>query len=94
VISFTLRNTVILDCKTNMFGAIELAQTIQNSLNAGHIVIPDGHTTALVIHGDSETKEVTATVARKLGERWKIEGIFDWGIDKGIKAGFNVEWSR
>lgn len=77
-----------------MFGPTELAAEVQRQLNGGHIVIPDGHKTALVVHGDTETREVTATIARKLGDRWQVEGIFNWGVDHGVATGFNVEWSQ
>lgn len=77
-----------------MFTPDELAQSIQKQLNQGHVTIPDGHKTALIVHGDSENKDVTAVVARKLGERWQIQGIFSWGVDHGVKSGFNLEWSK
>lgn len=77
-----------------MFTPDELAQDIQRQLNQGHISIPEGHSQALIIHGDTETKEVTATVARKLGEHWQVQGIFSWGVDRGVKSGFNLEWSK
>jgi hypothetical protein len=78
----------------NMFGPQELAQNIQSMLNRNQVTIPDGHKTAFLVHGDTETKEVTAIIARRLGERWQVQGIFDWGVDSGVKTGFDLKWSN
>lgn len=69
-------------------------EDLQKELNTKQVIIPDGHTKALVIHGDLEDKSVTASFVTKVGKDWQIDASTSWKQDKGIDAGFNVTWSK